>query len=106
MGAGKFEDFPINGYGDTDCSRSDPLDQPFTLQQTITSVISLVEAGVGGYSVTIQDINGDDIEAPVGCGADGPESNIEALYQVATGEGLGMVRRRLAWQVTLPESGG
>jgi len=67
FGGGTFEDFPTQGYGDFG-------DQPFELFQTITSDVAAVQAAVLGFML--------------GSGADTPESNIEALYQIATGEGL------------------
>ena len=85
FGVGAFEDFPAGGYGalhGSDCGRggsADP-DQPFILMQTITNNISLVQTGLNKLS------NGPD--APIGCGTDVAESNIEALYQIATGDGL------------------
>ena len=68
FGAGSFGDFPISPYG------TSGTDQPFRLLQTITADITAVQVAVGTYVA-----NG---------GSDGPESNIEALYQIATGEGL------------------
>jgi hypothetical protein len=68
FGAGSFADFPIAPYGTAG------VDQPFRLLQTITADITAVQVAVGTYVA-----NG---------GSDGPESNIEALYQIATGEGL------------------
>jgi len=68
FGAGSFADFPIAPYGTA------ATDQPFRLLQTITADTTDVQVAVGTYSA-----NG---------GNDGPESNIEALYQIATGEGL------------------
>ncbi len=68
FGAGSFADFPLAPYGD-------PLtDQPFRLLQPITANITDVQIAVGTYVAA--------------GGSDGPESNIEALYQIATGEGL------------------
>ena len=68
FGAGTFDDFPISPYG------SSGSDQPFVLLQEITNNVALVQAAVATYSAA--------------GGNDGPESNIEALYQIATGEGL------------------
>ncbi len=67
FGAGTFEDFPLGGYGAA-------TDQPFELFQEITADVMSVQSAVLGFTL--------------GNGADGPESNIEALYQIATGEGL------------------
>lgn len=68
FGAGSFADFPIAPYG------SAGTDQPFTLLQPITADVTDVQVAVGTYVAA--------------GGNDGPESNIEALYQIATGEGL------------------
>ena len=82
FGAGAFEDFPIDPFGEAVCDYfgpSDP-DQPFELLQEVTDDSSAVQTAVNGLSLP----GGD----PIGCGADGPESNIEALYQIATGAGI------------------
>lgn len=68
FGAGSFADFPLPPYGDSS------TDQPFRLLQPITADITDVQIAVGTYVAA--------------GGNDGPESNIEALYQIATGEGL------------------
>ncbi|MBV1862566.1 MAG: hypothetical protein KUG77_29355, partial [Nannocystaceae bacterium] len=68
FGAGSFADFPITPYGTAG------TDQPFTLLQPITANVTDVQIAVGTYVAA--------------GGNDGPESNIEALYQIATGEGL------------------
>ena len=84
FGAGAWEDFPVAPYGSesgSDCGlggSADP-DQPFKLFQEITSDLGAVQTAVDSYSIG---------NAPIGCGDDWPESNIEALYQVATGDGL------------------
>jgi len=85
FGAGAAEDFPVDGYGSTNAGASCPgalsaSDQPFELFQEITSNIASITSAVGSFSAP----GG----APIGCGEDWPESNIEALYQVATGQGL------------------
>lgn len=72
FGVGAFEDFPIRPFGEQ-CGSS--YDQPFTLMQPISPSASEAQAGVGKLT-------------PLGCGRDLPESHIEALYQIATGEGL------------------
>ncbi len=68
FGVGNFEDFPLDGYG------SSGSDQPFELALAISNNVGDVQAAVFGLSL--------------GNGVDIPESNIEALYQIATGEGL------------------
>ncbi|MEM6990330.1 MAG: hypothetical protein AAF721_07535 [Myxococcota bacterium] len=81
FGVASFEDYPISGYGDNPCSASGVADQPFNLLQEITNSVPNAQAAVNALSVGAGG-------APVGCGADGAESNIEALYQIATGDGL------------------
>ncbi len=85
FGVGAQEDFPISPYGDlagSDCGRggdSTP-DQPLKVRQLITSDINAVQTGVNSLS------NGPG--APIGCGNDWPEGTLEAIYQIATGNGL------------------
>lgn len=69
MGAGEFEDFPVDNYGS-------PGDKPFTLHQEITPDDNAVLNGIRQYT------------NPLGAGADEAESHLEALYQTATGEGF------------------
>ncbi len=76
-GVGGFEDFPINPYGLLSCPYGS--DQPFTLFSQVTSDILTVQAAVNSLA---------SLGTPVGCGNDIPESGLEALYQIATGEGL------------------
>ncbi len=81
FGVASFEDYPLSGYGDNPCSNSGVADQPFNLLQEITNSVPMAQAAVNALSVGPGG-------APIGCGADGAESNIEALYQIATGDGL------------------
>ena len=74
FGVASFEDYPIDNYGTAGCN-----DQPFELFTPITNDVNLAQNGVNMLS------NGG---SPIGCGADGAESSIEALYQIATGTGL------------------
>ena len=81
FGVGAYEDFPIDPYGEANCTYGalGGPDQPFELFAEITDDVPAVQAavnqlGIGGNAI--------------GCGNDGPESAIEALYQIATGEGL------------------
>lgn len=80
VGVGSFEDFPVDGYGDVNCNGT--ADQPFTLMQAITDSIPMAQAAANLLAL------GGPGGPPIGCGADGPESNVEALYQIATGDGL------------------
>lgn len=68
FGVATFADFPVDDYGD-------PGDRPFEMRLPMTSDLSRVQAAMNGI-----DLNN---------GGDGPESQVEALYQAATGEGLG-----------------
>ena len=67
FGVARFDDFPVAGYGSG-------ADVPFGLIQRITTNMADITAGVAGLT-----LHG---------GADGPESNMEALYQAATGDGF------------------
>lgn len=63
-----FADFPVDSYGA-------PEDRPFEMLLPLTSDIVEVQGAVN--SISLSD------------GADAPESQVEALYQLATGAGLG-----------------
>ena len=84
FGVGSFEDFPVQPYGSlagSDCGTggvSTP-DQPFHLFQAVTDNITTVQTAMIAYAPT---------SGPRGCGEDGPESQIESLYQIGTGAGL------------------
>ena len=79
FGVGAFEDFPIAPFGANPCFITGQPDQPFELLQPITPMVAAVQAGVNALTQG---------NSPIGCGADYPESSIESLYQVATGDGL------------------
>lgn len=66
FGVSTFDDYPVDLFGETG-------DVPFTLHQRITSNVSMVQAVLD--------------EIPLHGGGDDPESGIEALYQIATGDG-------------------
>ncbi|MCX4242990.1 vWA domain-containing protein [Paraliomyxa miuraensis] len=81
FGVGAYEDFPVAPYGESNCTYGalGGPDQPFQLFQEITDNIPAVQAavnqlGIGGNAI--------------GCGNDGPESAVEAMYQIATGDGV------------------
>jgi hypothetical protein len=86
FGVGAFADFPISPYGSvnaaTECGRGGlpQPDQPFKLFLEISDNATSVQTAVGLLS------NG--VNAPIWCGNDTPESLIESLYQIATGDGL------------------
>ncbi len=65
-----FADFPVEPYG----SESDG-DVPFELRQRVTTDVALIQSAVGSIELS----NGIDIQ----------ESQVEALYQLMTGDGLG-----------------
>lgn len=67
FGVGQYRDFPIDPFGSVG-------DQPFTLNQIITSSASAAQTAVNALAA--------------GGGNDGPESLIEGVYQAATGDGL------------------
>jgi hypothetical protein len=84
FGAGAYEDFPVLPYGSlagADCGRGGlpTPDQPLHLFQTITNNTTALQTAVNQFSTAT---------GPIGCGQDWPEAGIEALYQVATGQGL------------------
>jgi hypothetical protein len=62
-----FADFPVTPYGD-------PGDLPFELRQQSTTALSAVQAALDSILL--------------GSGADTPESQVEALFQTATGLGF------------------
>lgn len=70
FGVASFADFPFWPYGNQLCG-----DQAFFLNQPITNNLDAVRFAI------------DRLDQPLHCGADGPESQLEALYQAATGEG-------------------
>ena len=74
FGVARFDDFPTAGYGDPACRGEG--DTPYGLEQRVTTVNADVAAGV------------DALNSPLHCGRDGPESQVEALYQAATGDGF------------------
>jgi len=69
FGVSRFEDFPRQPFGGPD-------DHPFELLSPITQDADRVGSAVAS------------LDAPLGNGGDAPESGLEALYQIATGEGL------------------
>jgi hypothetical protein len=68
LGVATFADFPVSPCGD-------PGDVPFTLNLPVTDDVARVQAAVSSIR-TAQ-------------GRDSPESQVEGLYQIATGEGRG-----------------
>lgn len=68
LAVAEFADFPVGGYGDR-------RDVPFRLVQASTGDLTEAQRGVDRLRVL--------------SGGDLPESQVEALYQTATGSGLG-----------------
>jgi hypothetical protein len=69
LGVATFADFPVSTYGDSE------LDYPFRLHLRTSSELEQVQAAMDSIQL--------------GNGKDEPESQVEALYQLATGEGIG-----------------
>ncbi len=67
FGVGALGDFPVEGFGA-------PGDAPFEMRRAITDDIGAVQSAIDGLPFW----DGDDL----------PESQVEALYQVASAEGL------------------
>lgn len=67
LGLVTYADFPIDPYGA-------PEDRPFSLERSMSSQFTALQGAIANVQA-----NG---------GGDNPEAMVEALYQVATGEGL------------------
>lgn len=78
FGVGAVEDFPSGSYGSPSCGGDPSDDQPFILLKPMTSDLTAFKTAFG------QLLRG---SSPRGCGADTPEGQMEALYQIATGNG-------------------
>jgi hypothetical protein len=79
FGVARHDDFPTGpptggAYGSASCAGES--DYPYQLEQRITTNMADVTAGTAA------------LDMPLHCGADGPESQIESLYQAATGAGF------------------
>jgi hypothetical protein len=68
FGVARFDDMPTSPYGST------TTDVPFGLIQRVTTNMTDITSGVTGLTLH--------------SGADGPESQIEAMFQAATGDGF------------------
>lgn len=77
VGVGAVEDFPSGAYGSPACGMGGD-DQPFILLSPMTNDFM---AAKGGFDKLLRG------SAPRGCGSDLPEGQLEALYQIATGNG-------------------
>lgn len=84
FGVGAWMDYPVSPFGTPNCFSGNGTgyntDQPFILLQAMTS------SSVAAQNAVSDLANGS--SSPIGCGSDGPESHIESLYQIATGDGL------------------
>lgn len=80
FGVGAVEDFPANNNGTPNCTQNPggPDDQAFILLNGMSSDQAVTSTNVGKLLVGTK---------TRGCGADIPEGQIEALYQIATGKG-------------------
>lgn len=79
FGLGAFDDYPVGGFGSSG-------DVPFRHLRSMTDDLSAVVSGLAPLSVA--------------GGSDGPESQLPALWSVATGNGLG------TWSPASPGCGG
>lgn len=66
FGLTTFEDFPCGDFGSGS-------DRPFELKQRVTTSSTAIDTAISGVSL--------------GSGGDSPESGVESLFQIATGEG-------------------
>ena len=67
-GSATFDDYAYGSMGSSGCG-----DRPFTLRRQITDDVSGIQSALS--------------TTPLHCGADGPESGMEAVYQAASGAG-------------------
>jgi hypothetical protein len=85
FGVGAIEDFPADPYGVPTIHAPASDDQPFILVSPMTADVMAAQAAVDG--LILPDFL-PTIVAPRGGGGDQPEAHLEALYQIATGEGI------------------
>lgn len=93
FGVGHYDDFLAGSYG---CGREPNIDRPIhPLCDGPPGSRSTPECSSGTYGgITMQPpsmamaVQAGAQAIPRGCGADGPESQVEALYQIVTNEGL------------------
>lgn len=78
FGVAAVEDFPTGGYGTPGYYAGNLDDQPLIMLQSISADVTAAQTAVGKL------LNGSN---PRGAGMDLPEGQMEALYQLATGEG-------------------
>jgi hypothetical protein len=85
FGVGAVEDFPAQPFGNAGIHAPAADDQPFILVAPMNADVAAAQAAV--EKLILPDFL-PSIVAPRGGGGDQPEAIIEALYQIATGEGL------------------
>ena len=78
FGVAAVEDFPVSPYGNAGAFPGNLDDQPLILLSPMTASVMTAQQSVDKL------MNG---SRPRGSGGDGPEGQMEALYQIATGEG-------------------
>lgn len=78
FGVAAVEDFPTGGYGTPNYYPGNLDDQPLIMLQNITADVTAAQTAVARL------LNGAN---PRGAGMDLPEGQMEALYQLATGDG-------------------
>lgn len=76
FGVSRFEDFPLAPFGAGPEAESGRPDTPFGLLTPVTSDRGRLSQALAA------------LDSPLGEGGDGPEAGAEALYQIATGEGI------------------
>jgi hypothetical protein len=79
FGVGAVEDFPVSPFGQPNYRAGMPDDQPFILVQAMTADVNAARNAVSALLFGASQTRGN--------GGDWPEGQIEALYQIATGEG-------------------
>ena len=78
FGVGSFDDFPFGGYGNTNCHVDGMDDVPFS------HFLDSTEPDTYGLEQITQAIS----KYKARCGDDWPESQVAALYAIATGEAI------------------
>jgi hypothetical protein len=86
MGVGRFQDFPFSSgspFGPTFFGAT--TDVPYENEQDITGELAAVQAALDGLTI--------------GDGRDGPESQVQAIYQTATGLGRSWTFMGSSWSL-------
>jgi hypothetical protein len=82
MGVGEFEDFAYGAYGYANCSDFRGLPEDRGKDHAFNALQSITDSDEDVYDAV------DLLDSPMGCGADGSEAYVEALYQAAVGDGI------------------